>query len=74
MVEEVTHRYHIFGSGLYVWALQVYTKRVISELVLEVIFESKNLLHYTFVNNKISRLDSHSILSHSGPFVPFIIY
>jgi hypothetical protein len=39
----------MFGPGLYVWALQVYTKRVISELVIEVVFESKNSLHYTFV-------------------------
>ena len=31
------------------WALQVYTARVISELGIEVVFKSKNLLYYTFV-------------------------
>ena len=67
MPEGVAHRYNIFGPGLYAGALQVYTKRIISELAMEVVFKSKNL----FVElPKFPDFDSHSLF-HPIPFHSF---
>ena len=49
ILEGVTHRHYIFGLGLYVSALQAYTTGIVPESAIEVVFESKHLLYYTFV-------------------------
>jgi hypothetical protein len=71
MAEGVTDRHNLFGPGLYTWALQVYTKRVVSKIAIGVVFESRYLLHCTWLSYMISRLDSHSISSYSISIILF---
>jgi hypothetical protein len=69
--EGVTHRRNIFGSGLYTRALQVCTVKVISELAMEVVFESKKyLLHYTFAELQ----NFQTLFLILGALLPFGVY
>ena len=72
--EGVTHRHNISGPGLYAWALQVYTTRVIPELAMEITYKSKNLLHYTFAElRNFHLISSFSIYSHVEHLSPVLI-